>query len=235
MDGGRDHHAAHRRRAPERRPRRLRRSVPAPARSSPARAGLSERHVRELLGGLVVGRDLHVRPRRAHLHVAALPCRVPHRRRRVELRSDTAALAFSAGYVDRSSIRSGTAAGSRTRSTDPTSPTSWTRSMRRVYDALLIDGYVPAVPGLHERLDTGARVADIGCGTGHTTNLLAAAYPRQRSSATTSRPTPSTRHARRQANASLSNANFDVLDVTATPDRAGLRRRLRVRCDPRPA
>ena len=50
--------------------------------------------------------------------------------------------------------------------------------MRRVYDALLVDGYVPAVPGLQDVLDRGARVADLGCGTGHVDNLLAAAFPR---------------------------------------------------------
>jgi SAM-dependent methyltransferase len=45
------------------------------------------------------------------------------------------------------------------------------------FDELLVGEYVPLVPGLAERLAAGARVADVGCGTGHAIVLLAAAYP----------------------------------------------------------
>jgi ubiquinone/menaquinone biosynthesis C-methylase UbiE len=48
---------------------------------------------------------------------------------------------------------------------------------RAVHDAGLLDLVVPMVPGLHESLTAGARLADIGCGSGHAINLLARAYP----------------------------------------------------------
>src|SRR5207249_944229 len=48
---------------------------------------------------------------------------------------------------------------------------------RGVYDGLLIDAYVPLVPGLAEQLATGCRVADVACGTGHALVLLARAFP----------------------------------------------------------
>lgn len=48
---------------------------------------------------------------------------------------------------------------------------------RRPLDELLVDTWLPLVPGLTERLRTGARVADVGCGTGHAMVLLAAAFP----------------------------------------------------------
>jgi SAM-dependent methyltransferase len=48
---------------------------------------------------------------------------------------------------------------------------------RGVFDELLVDAYLPLVPGLAERLVAGARVADIGCGTGHALVLLAGAFP----------------------------------------------------------
>ena len=48
---------------------------------------------------------------------------------------------------------------------------------RGVLDELLVDAYLPLVPGLAERLVVGARAADIGCGTGHAMTLLAGAYP----------------------------------------------------------
>ena len=45
-----------------------------------------------------------------------------------------------------------------------------------VNDASLIDTIIP-VTGLTDRLETGIRAADIGCGAGHAVNLLARAYP----------------------------------------------------------
>ena len=48
---------------------------------------------------------------------------------------------------------------------------------RRRHDTFLLTGYL-AVPGVRERLEAGARVADVGCGTGHAANLIAQAYPR---------------------------------------------------------
>ncbi len=48
---------------------------------------------------------------------------------------------------------------------------------RREYDEMLIDGYIRVVPGLEERLTDGIKACDVGCGTGHNLNLMAAAYP----------------------------------------------------------
>lgn len=48
---------------------------------------------------------------------------------------------------------------------------------RGVFDQQLVDAIVPMADGLHETLERGARVADIGCGTGHSTVVLGHAYP----------------------------------------------------------
>jgi hypothetical protein len=40
---------------------------------------------------------------------------------------------------------------------------------RRPVDELLVDRWLPLVPGLPQRFTAGARVADIGCGSGHAT------------------------------------------------------------------
>jgi SAM-dependent methyltransferase len=48
---------------------------------------------------------------------------------------------------------------------------------RVVFDELLVDQYLPLVPGLAERLTAGARVADVACGTGHALVVLARAFP----------------------------------------------------------
>jgi SAM-dependent methyltransferase len=49
---------------------------------------------------------------------------------------------------------------------------------RGTYDGLLLDAWVPSIDGLDELLAAGARVADVGCGTGHAMVLLGEAFPR---------------------------------------------------------
>ena len=45
------------------------------------------------------------------------------------------------------------------------------------YRANLIESWLPALDGVADRLRSGARVADIGCGHGHSTRLMAQAFP----------------------------------------------------------
>jgi SAM-dependent methyltransferase len=49
---------------------------------------------------------------------------------------------------------------------------------RNGYRASLVDEWLPALDGVVERLTAGARVADVGCGHGHSTVLMAQAFPR---------------------------------------------------------
>jgi ubiquinone/menaquinone biosynthesis C-methylase UbiE len=51
-------------------------------------------------------------------------------------------------------------------------------SWRRIYDSLLVSGFISAVAGLTEELRSGIRALDIGCGTGHAMNILAREFPR---------------------------------------------------------
>ena len=51
------------------------------------------------------------------------------------------------------------------------------RFFRPGYVNNLIDEWIPSLAGMHDRLIAGGRVADIGCGYGHSTVLMAQAYP----------------------------------------------------------
>jgi SAM-dependent methyltransferase len=51
------------------------------------------------------------------------------------------------------------------------------RFFRPGYRANLVDQWIPALDGVQEKLQAGARVADIGCGHGASTIIMAQAFP----------------------------------------------------------
>jgi SAM-dependent methyltransferase len=54
------------------------------------------------------------------------------------------------------------------------------RFFRSGYIANLTTGWIPALDGVEAKLEAGARVADVGCGVGASTLLMAKTYPRSR-------------------------------------------------------
>ena len=54
------------------------------------------------------------------------------------------------------------------------------RFFRPGYAAHLIASWIPALTGIEEKLKAGGRVADIGCGHGSSTIIMAQAYPKSR-------------------------------------------------------
>ncbi len=52
------------------------------------------------------------------------------------------------------------------------------RFFRPGYNAHLVNAWIPALDGVDEKLKKGARVADVGCGHGASTIIMAKAYPK---------------------------------------------------------
>ena len=48
------------------------------------------------------------------------------------------------------------------------------------YAANLVSGWIPSLEGTKQKLESGAKVADVGCGRGASTVLMAQAYPKSR-------------------------------------------------------
>jgi len=89
---------------------------------------------------------------------------------------------------------------------------------RRIYDQQLVNGFIAAVPGLSDALTQGIHVLDIGCGTGHAINVLAREFPSSRFCGYDIAE-DAIEVARAEARAiGLSNASFEVLDVTTLPN-----------------
>ncbi|HEV3144706.1 MAG TPA: hypothetical protein VGZ47_12525, partial [Gemmataceae bacterium] len=51
------------------------------------------------------------------------------------------------------------------------------RFFRAGYAAHLVSEWLPALTGVHEKLERGAKVADVGCGHGASTIVMAQAFP----------------------------------------------------------
>jgi SAM-dependent methyltransferase len=91
------------------------------------------------------------------------------------------------------------------------------RFFRPGYAASLVADWLPALTGVTERLDNGGRVADVGCGHGASTRIMAEAFP-----ASTfvgfDYHEPSIAVARDAAKAAgVANATFDVAPAGAFP------------------
>jgi len=63
---------------------------------------------------------------------------------------------------------------------DPGVATGCERFFRPGYNANLVSSWLPALEGVEAKLRVGGKVADVGCGLGASTRLMAEAYPRSR-------------------------------------------------------
>jgi 2-polyprenyl-3-methyl-5-hydroxy-6-metoxy-1,4-benzoquinol methylase len=142
------------------------------------RCHLAERHVREWLAAQVAAEYLHYDPHSStytlpdeHAAVPADPTAPNHLAGFFEMlqavyrREDRLAEAYRTGTgVDWHEYPETPATGSA-------------KFFRPQYQAELVQKWIPALSGVEAKLLSGAKVADIGCGLGYTTAIMAQAYP----------------------------------------------------------
>lgn len=155
-------------------------SPPATSDQIAAAAGLSERYVREWLGGVVAAGVVEYDPvaetyllpppRAAVLTRAAGPDNLARVAQFIPLLAE----------VEQKIIGCFRSGGGLSYSEYPRFHTLMAEESGEVFDAALVDVILPMVDGLPQRLREGADVADIGCGSGHAINVMAQAFPASR-------------------------------------------------------
>jgi SAM-dependent methyltransferase len=94
------------------------------------------------------------------------------------------------------------------------------RFFRSGYIGNLVGSWLPALDGAVERLERGAKVADVGCGLGASTILMAQAFPRSRFFGFDSHPASIDRARKRAAAAGVGDrVTFDEARSTDFPGR----------------
>ncbi len=143
-------------------------------------AGLDERYVREWLGGLTAARIVDI-------DSGTGAYRLPgHRAAALTRAAGTANLAAVAQFipllaeVEQRIIECFRSGGGLSYDEYPRFHTLMAEESGAVFDAALVDVILPLVPELVPRLQAGALVADIGCGSGHAVNVMAQAFPASR-------------------------------------------------------
>jgi SAM-dependent methyltransferase len=181
------------------------------------RAGLQERYVREWLGAMTTGEIIRYDP---DTGIYSLPpehaaCLTGGGSANIAPMSLIPALL--AHYVDDviTAFREG--GGVPYERFRPRFTSVMDAASRGAFDGQLIDGILPLAGDLADRLAAGIRVADIGCGTGHAINLLAAAFPASTFTGYDIAEDAIERARAEAAEMGLANARFEVRDVTRLP------------------
>jgi SAM-dependent methyltransferase len=142
------------------------------------RTGLAERYVREWLAAQAAAGYLHYTPGTGRFRLPAEHAAV--------LADDDSPAALGGGWefvaavwavTDRLASAYTTGNGFGYDDQDPRLATAVERFFRPLYRTSLVQEWLPAVDGLVERLRSGIRVLDVGCGLGTATVLMAEHFP----------------------------------------------------------
>ena len=179
------------------------------------RAGLHERYVREWLGAMVTGGIMEYDPAdgRYSLPAAHAALLTGATSRNVgPAASSLRTLGSVLPQVERCFTDGG---GVPIAEYAKVSAGGLGETWRYIYDEHLVDGFLRPVPGLLDRLRSGVRVLDLGCGTGHAVNVMAREFPRSTFEGLDIAADAIAGAEAERAALGLSNATFAVSDAAA--------------------
>jgi SAM-dependent methyltransferase len=184
------------------------------------RVGCEERYVRECLGALVTAGMVGYDPatRRYDLPAGAAACLTGTGS--ANLAPLARCTTLLAKHVDEVAAVFRTGGGVPYERFRPEFTDVMDGMSRGLFDEQLVQTMVPAVEGLTSVLGGGARVADIGCGTGHSTVVLAEAFPASTFTGHDLAGDALERGRREAAERGLDNVRFvvqDIAELTADP------------------
>ncbi|HZN15319.1 MAG TPA: class I SAM-dependent methyltransferase [Acidimicrobiales bacterium] len=140
-------------------------------------AGLQERYVREVLGALTTGGIVDYDPAARTYALPAEHAAFVTRAAGVNNFAAVTQLITLCAGVEQDVVRCFREGGGVPYSSYPNFQRVLAESTKDTVDATLIDGVLPLVDGLRERLEQGIAVADVGCGSGYAINVLGRAFP----------------------------------------------------------
>lgn len=193
--------------------------APATSAELADRAGLHERYVREWLGAMVTGGVVDYDPEAGMYHLPAerAACLTGGGANNLApFALLNTHLAKHVGAVTRAFREGGGVPYEEFR---PEFTDVMDGLNRGGLDEALLSQWLDLAPGVRERLTTGARVADVGCGTGHAVVLLAQAFPASTFVGYDIAEDAIARARREASEAGVDNARFEVRDAaTLTVD-----------------
>ncbi|WP_019874309.1 class I SAM-dependent methyltransferase [Sporichthya polymorpha] len=181
------------------------------------RAGLQERYVRECLGSLVAGGivDYDATARSYSIpaeHAACLTGGGP-----TDLAPMARMATVMAPHVPAVATAFREGGGVPYEAFRPEFTVTMDLLSRGLLDGHLLQDILPTA-GLVEQFRAGARVADIGCGTGHAINLMAGEFPASTFTGFDFSAEAVDAGRKEAAELGLSNATFEVRDVSTLPE-----------------
>jgi len=143
-------------------------------------AGLDERYVREWLDTMVTGKILEYSPEeRAYTLPAEHAALLTHQAGPDNMAVFARMVPLLSG-VEPDIVRSFREGGGVAYDQYDEFLSTWAGVSAQIFDRGLVERVMPLMPDVVERLEAGIDVLEVGCGTGHATNLLAQAYPNSR-------------------------------------------------------
>ena len=193
------------------------RAGPATSEELAKRAGLKERYVREWLGAMVTGGIYRydAKTRRYELpeeHAALLTGQSAQ-----NLSPHAKMLEHFGTHLTRIKACFREGGGIPYSAYRPVFTQCMDDVWRRIYDQMLVPGFIGGVPGLTQSLERGIAVLDVGCGTGHAVNVLAQRFPQSRFAGYDIGEDAIDAARKEAGEMRLVNARFEVQDVAALP------------------